>query len=123
MHLITFGHNSRNVVLIKKVWERIQKIDILKQLQTHFNAQREKGVGTPFPRVPAPLHPCATDNQFGFKPKHGTDMCVSLRKQTVSYYVSKDNPVFSAFVDASKVFDKTNHNLLFAKLIKYLCAQ
>jgi len=31
---------------------------ILKQLQTHFEAKREKGVGTPFPRVPAPLHPC-----------------------------------------------------------------
>jgi len=29
----------------------------LKQLQTHFKAQHEKGVGTPFPRVPAPLHP------------------------------------------------------------------
>ena len=26
--------------------------------------------------------------------------------------------VFSAFVDASKAFDRTNHNLLFAKLIK-----
>jgi len=26
--------------------------------------------------------------------------------------------VFSAFSDASKAFDKTNHNLLFAKLIK-----
>jgi len=30
----------------KKVWERIQKIAILKQLQTHFNTKREKGVGT-----------------------------------------------------------------------------
>jgi len=26
----------RNVVLTKKVWERIQKTAILKQLQTHF---------------------------------------------------------------------------------------
>jgi len=59
-----------------------------------------------------------TDNQFGFKPKHGTDMCIFLLKQTVSYYVKKDTPVISAFLDASKVFDKTNHNLLFAKLIK-----
>ena len=39
-----------------------------------------------------------TDNQFGFKPKHGTDMCIFLLKQTVSYYVNKDTPVFSAFL-------------------------
>jgi len=32
---------------------------ILKQLQTHFKAKHEKGVGTPFPRVPVPLHPCS----------------------------------------------------------------
>jgi len=30
------------------------KIAILKQLKTNFKAKREKGVGTPFPRVPAP---------------------------------------------------------------------
>ena len=59
-----------------------------------------------------------TDNQFGFKLKHGTDMCIFLLKQTVSYYVNKETPVFSAFLDASKAFDRTNHNLLFAKLIK-----
>jgi len=59
-----------------------------------------------------------TDNQFGFKPKHGTDMCIFLLKQTVSYYVNKETPVFSALLDASKAFDRTNHNLLFAKLIK-----
>jgi len=41
----------------KKVWERIQKRAILKQHQTHFNTKREKGVGTPSPRVPAPLTP------------------------------------------------------------------
>ena len=59
-----------------------------------------------------------TDNQFGFLPKHDTDMCIFLLKQIVSYYVNKETPVFSAFLDASKAFDRTNHNLLFAKLIK-----
>jgi len=34
-----------------------EKIAVLKHLQCHFKAKREKGVGTPFPRVPAPLHP------------------------------------------------------------------
>jgi len=52
---------SNNVTLLqgcsakKKVWERSQKLVLLKQLQTHFKAKHEKGVGTPFARVPAPL--------------------------------------------------------------------
>jgi len=40
---------ARDVVLTKKVWERIQKIAILKQLPNHFKAKCEKGVGTLFP--------------------------------------------------------------------------
>jgi len=40
------------------VWNAPKKLAILKQLQIHFKAKHEKGVGTPFPRVPAPLHPC-----------------------------------------------------------------
>ena len=66
-----------------------------------------------------------TDNQFGFKTKHGIDMCILLLKQTASYYVNEDTPVYAAFLYASKAFDRTNHNVLFAKLIKramYLCA-
>jgi len=34
-----------------------KKLATLKQLRTRFKAKHEKGVGTPFPRVPAPLHP------------------------------------------------------------------
>ena len=48
------GHMPRDVVLIKKVWERIQKIAVLKHVQSYFKANVKKG----FPRVPAPLHPC-----------------------------------------------------------------
>jgi len=50
----------RDVVLTKKGWERTQKIGILKQLQIHFKAKQEKGVGTPFPRVPARYTPGST---------------------------------------------------------------
>jgi len=48
---------SRVAVLTTKVWERIQKVAISKQLSTLFKAKREKSVETPFPRVPASLHP------------------------------------------------------------------
>ena len=41
-------------VVLTKVWERIQKIAILKHFYTHFKG---KDVETPFPRFPAPLRP------------------------------------------------------------------
>jgi len=61
-----------------------------------------------------------------FWPQHTTSLAqaktwhwhVYFSTQTVSYYVNKETPVFSAFLDASKAVDRTNHNLLFAKLIK-----
>jgi len=37
---------------------------IVKQLQTHFKENHEKYVGTPFPCVPAPLHPCMYEIVF-----------------------------------------------------------
>jgi len=51
----------RDVVQTKTMWERIQNIAILKQLPTHFKAKREKAAVTPFQRVPAPLHPWASE--------------------------------------------------------------
>jgi len=47
----------QDAVLTKKVLDASKKRAILKQIPTHFKAKREKGVGTPFPRVPAPIHP------------------------------------------------------------------
>jgi len=40
---------NQDEVLTKKVWERTEKLSILKQLQTHFKAKHEKDVGKPFP--------------------------------------------------------------------------
>ena len=42
-----------------------------------------------------------TDNQFGFKTKHSTDMCVFLLQQAISYYITRGNPLFCVFLDAS----------------------
>ena len=33
-------------------------------------------------------------NQFGFKTKHGTDMCVFYLKQIIEYYNSRSSPVY-----------------------------
>ena len=59
-----------------------------------------------------------TCNQFGFKKKLGTDMCIYTLKQVVEYYKSLSGPVFIAFMDASKAFDKINHYHLLVKLLK-----
>ncbi len=32
------------------------------------------------------LNTCTSDNQFGFKKKHGTDMCIQAFRQTIEYY-------------------------------------
>ena len=56
------------------------------------------------------------DNQFGFKPAHSTDMCLFSLKQAILQYNTHGSPVFAAFLDASKAFDKVNHYILFKKL-------
>lgn len=57
-----------------------------------------------------------TDNQFGFKNKHSTDLCIYALKEVVSKYSRHNTPVFMCFLDASKAFDRVNHCKLFLKL-------
>ena len=56
------------------------------------------------------------DNQFGFKKKHGTDMCIFALKEIVGKYRSLNSTMFLCFLDASKAFDRVNHVTLFRKL-------
>ena len=57
-----------------------------------------------------------TDNQFGYKRKRGSIMCVFLLKQAVLLYVLHKSPVYLAFIVSSKAYDRVNQSLLFEKL-------
>ncbi|XDV38077.1 hypothetical protein PO909_007559 [Leuciscus waleckii] len=57
-----------------------------------------------------------TDEQFGFKSQHGTDMCIYAMKEAVRKYRGQNSTVFLCFLDASKAFDRINHGKLFEKL-------
>ena len=50
-----------------------------------------------------------SDNQFGFKRKHGTDLCIYTVKSVIKYYNYFSSPVYTCFLDASKAFDRVNH--------------
>ena len=59
-----------------------------------------------------------TDNQFGFKAHHSTDLCVYALTEFIEYFKNRSTSVYVTFLDASKAFDKINHWLLFKKLIE-----
>ena len=58
-----------------------------------------------------------SDNQFSFKPKHSTDLCIFTLKSIIDYYVNASSPVYICYLDASKAFDRVNYWKLFDKLI------
>ena len=60
------------------------------------------------------LYTC--DNQFGFKPKHSTELCIFTLKAFIDYYKQRSTTVFITFLDASKAFDKIKYLLSFQKL-------
>ena len=91
---------------------------------TDKNNYRPIAVATPMSKVMELLILSKTecilntsDNQFGFKKKHGTDMCIHAFRQTIEYYKQNSSPVFICYLDAIKAFDRVNHWLLFKNLL------
>ena len=58
-----------------------------------------------------------TDNQFGFKSGHSTDLSMYALSELIEYFKSRSTSVYVAFLDAGKAFDKISHWTLFRKLI------
>ena len=57
-----------------------------------------------------------SDNQFGFKENHSTDMCVFTLKE-VQYYVSLGSPIYLCFMMQARPLIKVNHWNLLNKLL------
>ena len=55
-------------------------------------------------------------HQFGYKPKHGTELSIFVLKQVIEYYQTHSSPVYLCFMNLSKPFDRVNHATLFIKL-------
>ena len=54
----------------------------------------------------------SSSNQFGFKPKHGTELCVFAFKELLRFYKKHGSAMHVAFLDASKAFDRVNRRKL-----------
>ena len=59
-----------------------------------------------------------SDNQFGFKKLHSTELCIYALKEVIQYYRDLNTSVFTAFIDIKSAFDRVSFYRLFGKLIK-----
>ena len=60
---------------------------------------------------------CTSENQFDFKRKHVTDLCIYTAKSVIKYYNYFSSLVFTCFLDASKAIDRVKHWTLFKKIL------
>ena len=58
-----------------------------------------------------------TDNQFGFKQRHSTDLCIYTMKEIIYYYKGLNTPVHLCFVDIKSAFDRVSYWKLLTKLV------
>ena len=68
-------------------------------------------------------HLDTSDNQFGFKQKRSTDLCIYTVKSIIQYYNYYNSPVYTCFLDASKAFDRPVNMLCFWYHSQQLCIQ
>ena len=58
-----------------------------------------------------------SDMQYAYKKKSSTTMCSLVVKEVVNYYVNRNSEVYSCSVDATKAFDRVQHDRLFQMLL------
>ena len=93
----TSDKNNYRPIAIVTAMSKILELCIMKLIETHL---------------------FTSDNQFGFKRQHGTDLCIFTVKSAIKYYNLCNSPVFTCFLDASKAYDRVNHWTLFKNLLK-----
>ena len=57
-----------------------------------------------------------SNNQFGYKRKLGTEMCLFAFKEIVDCYNKLDTNIYCCFLDASRAYDRVSHRKMFAIL-------
>lgn len=58
------------------------------------------------------------DNGFGFKPKHGTSMCIYALREIVNLYRAKTEPPLMYFINDSKACSSVKYRKFFDNLKK-----
>jgi len=88
------------------VWEGTQKTSHFKTVSNSLQSKHEKGVGTPFPRVPALLHLCSTrslDDHWAAFPWCSQQ---NLSRQSfVGHYGHMAEPTSLGYLDSEKWFE------------------
>ena len=78
---------------ISKIYEALLRDKLISYLQTNYN-------------------------QFGYKQKLGTEMCLYAFKEIVDCYNKLDSNIYCCFLDASRAYDRVSHKTLFNMLFE-----